>query len=252
LDLREVETILVFMYYFIRTFLFLISTFIFKYTCAQIVYDKSVIKQYQNLFMKLAKQDQKKVIELEKDTLNQTGFVIITKDKIDTLNEKESQPALSEITLIEIDPETSKPVTTVKTKKVESNNDYSFAFCYQNFKNDTLAIQIGFPFWEQALTHLIFKNRIKTFHTEYLKWDALFKANINDSLTNNLTIPAKTIKFILSDNVFKAGKTIFGSAEIITSSYFKKDLGEESYFYNLQRRMKYYFKFRVTKNILQQ
>ncbi len=239
------------MNYFIRIFLVLFSTFILKDAFTQVIYDKCVSKQYENLFKKLPKEDQRKMVKWEKDTLNQSGFVIITEGKTDTLNKRESKPAFSEITLIDIDPKTNKPIT-VKTRKAANDNDYSYSFCNQSFRNDTLVIQIGGPFWQQTITHLIFKNSLKTFHNEYLKRDVILKADINDSLTNNLTIPVKTIKFTLSDNVFKVRKIIFGSAEIITSPYFKKDLGEENYFYNLQTKMKYYFKFRVTKNILQQ
>jgi hypothetical protein len=59
-----------------------------------------------------------------------------------------------------------------------------------------------------------------------------------------LTIPAETIKFILSDDKFATDKTIFGYVEIVTNLYY-----EDAYFFKngyIKKRLryKYYFKFK--------
>ena len=103
-------------------------------------------------------------------------------------------------------------------------------------------------FLDQAVMHLVSKGKVSISYFEHYTDDFILKENINDSLTNSLSIPTKIFGFALSDSIYKVDKVIYGSAEIITNSYYQKDIWEDNHFYKLRWKLKYYFKFRLTKN----
>ena len=230
------------MCHFMKTLLAIILILTFSNAFGQIVYDKEVHNQYNNLYKKLPRQLQTEFDKKSKDTLNEDGFAIFTEFKCDTLNKIEQQEtSLSQITLI--DPKTNRPF-----KSSPKTDKYPTLFCQGTIQNDTLGIQISGLFLDQAILHFINKDRVAIFYFEHYKDDSLLKENMNDSLTNSLNVTTKILRFVLSDSTYKVGKTIYGSAEIITNSYFLKDTWEDNHFYKLRWRLKYYFKCKLTKN----
>jgi len=225
-----------------KTLLALILVLTFSNTFGQIVYDKEVYDQYVKLYKKLPRQLQIELDNKSEDTSNENGLAIFTEFKCDTLNKiDQKKTSLSQITLI--DPKTNRPV-----KSNPKADKYPTLFCRGTIQNDTLGIQISGLFLDQAIMHFINKDRVRIFYFEHYKDDSLLKENINDSLTNNLNVSTKILRFVLSDSAYKAGKTIYGSAEIITNNYFLKDTWEDNHFYKLRWRLKYYFKCKVTRN----
>ena len=225
-----------------KTLLVTILILTFSNTFGQIVYDKDVQNQYFRLYKKLPRGLQIEFDKKSKDPSNEDELAIFTEYKCDTLNNiEQKETSLSQIILI--DPKTNRPVkSNPKTEK------YPMLFCRGTIQNDTLGIQISGLFLDQAIIHFINKDRITIFYFEHYKNDSLLKENINDSLTNNINVSTKILRFVLSDSAYKVGNTIYGSAEIITNNYFLKDTWEDNHFYKLRWRLKYYFKCRVTKN----
>lgn len=211
----------------------------------QVTYDPNIVKQYDSLYRKLPKETRRELSENSHKTITEIGFAFLTIDKTDTLNlEIQHDSNLKDVVLIDMDPISLKPIKT-KRKNAEPKTLYSLLFCFGTLANDTLAIQIGEPFFSQTILHLITANSVSTTYNERMKRDTIFKSALHDTLTNDLTISAQTIKFTLSDSSLSLGKTLYGMAEIITSPYFKKDTWEENEYLELRHKIKYYFKVRL-------
>lgn len=233
------------MHNFMRPFLIICTLFFWTEIIGQVTFDTNIIKQYDSVYKKLPKESRKELSEISNKQITKIGLAFLTLQKTDTLN-TQNISNLKDVVLIDIDPVSHKPIKT-KRKKTETKNTSSLVFCFGGLGNDTLAIQIGEPFFGQTILHLVSSNNVSTTYNERMKHDAIFKSLYNDTLTNNLTISAQTIKFILSDSNFTLGKTLYGMAEIITSPYFKKDTWDEDEYFELQHNIKYYFKVRLTE-----
>jgi hypothetical protein len=208
----------------------------------QVIYDRNIVKQYDSLYKKFPSRTRKTFADYRNNKISNHGLAFITLVETDTLNVDDQDKVNSpEVILIDLDPKTGKPLKS-RRKKFKKKEPFSINFCYGSLSNDTLIIQIGEPFWGQTILHLIAKNKVLTQYNEYIKRDTIFKATLFDTLTDNLTIPANTIRFSLNDSNFYSGKTVYGSVEVITNPYFKKDVWEENQYFELQQRFKYYFR----------
>jgi len=104
---------------------------------------------------------------------------------------------------------------------------------------------------EETILHQIIGDEIFTTYNEQYKYDSILLAKDSKSITNNLTIPVKTNKFILSDRVFTYGKPIYGYAEIETDDfYFLRENNFKNSKIHQRYRLKYYFKI-ILKNPLE-
>ena len=215
---------------------------------SQVMYDHKIVKQYDSLYKKLPSRVKKEFSPYKKNTTNDNGFAFVTLENTDTLNIDENTKSNSvDVVFIGLDPKTGKPLRP-KQKKSKDEITFSINFCYGRLSNDTLFIQVGEPFFGQTILHLIVRNKVETRYNEYMKRDTILKANMADTLTNNLTIPVNTVSLILSDSNFYAGKIIYGAVEIITRPYYKKDVWEENKYFELRQRIKYYFKVPLTQD----
>jgi len=230
------------MCHFMKIFLALTLALTFSNAFGQIVYDKDLYNKYNNLYKKLPRQIQDQFAKRSVATSREDGLAIFTEFQCDTLNKiDQKKTGLSKIILI--DPKTGRPA-----KSSQKKDKYPTLFCQGTILNDTLGIQISGLFLDQAVMHLVSKGKVSISYFEHYTDDFILKENINDSLTNSLSIPTKIFGFALSDSIYKVDKVIYGSAEIITNSYYQKDIWEDNHFYKLRWKLKYYFKFRLTKN----
>ena len=211
-----------------KTLIFTVSIFILTDIHAQVTFDKTIEQQYQDAYDKLPAWLKEKDHEAYKDTAFYVGTVVLTEYIIDTLNKDE--------------------VTTKIDFKGDTTPSYNLSFCAGLVKSDTLFIGIGTQFFSQSIQHTIFKNSVRTNYNQYRDNDSIFRTEITNNKTSDLTISAETIHFILNDDKFATDKIIYGYAEIVTRPYF-----EDAYFFRngyIKKRLKYkyYFQFKPTKN----
>ncbi len=224
-----------------KTFATLILALMVSNSFGQTTYDKTVTTQFVNLYKKLPKHIRNEIDQIGNDSSREEGLAIFTEFKCDTLNKVEHKAHLPEIILI--DPKTDKPYKS-GTKK----GKYPTLFCYGTLRNDSLVIQISGLFPDQVIMHFVRQKELSILYFEYYKNDYILKGNINDSLTNSLSVPVKISRFVLSDPAYKAGDIIYGSGDIITNSYFQKDSRSDNHFYKLRWHLKYYFKCKIVKS----
>jgi hypothetical protein len=117
-------------------------------------------------------------------------------------------------------------------------------------QKDTLNIEVTPGYMSrETISHKIIGNKVETTYNEYYKQDSILKADSSATKTNDLTIPATTIKFVLSDKIFSEGKTIYGEAEIITADFlYLNAFGFKNEILKHRHHFKYYFKIRIKKN----
>jgi len=208
--------------------MFILLAFFFTGSYAQVIYDKAVEQQYQQSYDSLPIELKEKAKEAIADTSFRGGIVVLTNYQIDTLNKNELTMDIS---------------SSHNTKK-----DYYLSFCMGLIKSDTLFIELGTQFSSQSIQHVIFKNSVITNHNQFRDNESIFRADSAAKKTNDLTIPAEAIKFVLSDSSFSKDKAIYGYAEIVTKSYFQDSDGFRNGYILKQLRYKYYFEFKPTKN----
>jgi hypothetical protein len=216
------------MCHFMKTLLFLFSILFLTNSYAQITFDKNVERQYQEAYKKLPTWLKEKAKDAYDDTNFRGGIVVLTEYVIDTLNKDE--------------------LTDKSTFKSDKVLDYDLLFCGGILKLDTLLIEIGAPFFSQSIKHEVFKNLVATNYNQYNDNDSLFRTQLTKDKTNNLTIPAETTNFILSDNKFTSGKTIFGYAEMVTNPYYEDAYLFKNGYIKKRLRYKYYFNFKPVQN----
>ena len=211
-----------------RNLITLFFIFIFTHTYAQVTFDKTVEQQYQNAYNKLPTWLQEKAVEAYKDTSFQGGIVVLTEYKIDTLNKDELANGYS--------------------YKNDEEKQYNLSFCGGQINSDTLIIGVGTQFFSQSIQHKIFKNLATTIFNEYRDNGTPFRTELTNDKTNDLTIPAETIRIVLSADKFTTGETVFGYAEITTKAFYEDaELFKNGY---IKKRLhyKYFFKFKPIKN----
>ncbi len=191
----------------------------------------------------LASEFKSLVLYQEQDAGYLGGIVLCSVFIDDTLNMKDLLPRDNSIRIFDMDGKE----TRIEPEKIP---DLFPMFIFNSLQKDTLNIKVTTMFMSsETITHKIIGTQVKTTYNEYYKQDSILKANSAATKTNDLTIPARTIKFVLSDKIFSEGKTIYGEAEIITADFlylnafnFKNETLKHRYHY------KYYFKFRIKKN----
>jgi hypothetical protein len=207
----------------------------------QIQYHRHLEIQFDSLFKKLPAQTQKEYAKTNAGHSDGHDLAIFIKFEPDTLNPAESSSP-NQSTIILIDPKTGKHVKS-NFKKEEP----PFLFCFGTLFHDSLVIQIGALFPDLVIFNFIHEGSISAIYYERDQNRSFLQKDAKDSLTDTMNIPAKVTRFELSDSSFEIGKMIYGYGEILTPNYLKKDAWEENHFYELRRSMKYYFRFKVTR-----
>ncbi|WP_301929416.1 hypothetical protein [Ferruginibacter sp.] len=211
-----------------RNLITLFSIFIFTHSYAQVTFDKTVEQQYQDAYNKLPAWLQQKAIEAYKDTSFHGGLVVLTEHKIDTLNKDE--------------------VANSYSYKNDEEKQYDLSFCGGQINSDTLTIGVGTQFFSQSIQHKIFKNLATTIFNEYRDNGTPFRTELTNDKTNDLTIPAETIRIVLSADKFTTDETIFGYAEITTKAFYEDADSFKNGYIKKRLHYKYFFKFKPTKN----
>ena len=225
-----------------KTFLLLYSILFVTDISAQVTYDSNVVKRYDSVYQKLAPIFQKAAADAE-TSAGQTGSIIIcTAFKDDTLNLVDLKSKDNRITLYD---SAGKPAEFTD----ETMPSTFPMIILSSLKSDTLNIEVvPWIMSEQTIRHKIFGSSVKTTYEEYYKEDNILRANESAKITNDLIVPATTVKFVLSDNKFSGGTTIYGEADVITKDFLFEAAPNFKYHILKHRfHFKYYFKIKVIK-----
>lgn len=226
-----------------RILLILLVTFNVTISYGQVTYDSTLSKKYDSIYKMLVPEFKSIVLYQENDAGYSKGIVLCTALIDDTLNMKDLLPRDNSIRIFDMDGNETLIEPEIMPDLFPMDIFYSL-------RKDTLNIEVSTMFMsKEKINHKIIGNQVETTYNEHYKQDSILKADSTATKTNNLTIPATTIKFALSDKIFLEGKTIYGEAEIITADFlylnafdFKNEILKHRYHY------KYYFKFRIKKN----
>lgn len=226
-----------------RILLILLVSFNVTISYGQVTYDSTLSKKYDSVYKMLVPEFKSIVLYQENVAGYSKGIVLCTALIDDTLNMKDLLPRDNSIRIFDMDGNETLIEPEIMPDLFPMDIFYSF-------RKDTLNIEVSTMFMsKEKISHKIIGNQVETTYNEYYKQDSILKADSAATKTNDLTIPATTIKFALSDKIFSEGKTIYGQAEIITADFlylnafdFKNEILKHRYHY------KYYFKFRIKKN----
>ncbi|RWZ85508.1 MAG: hypothetical protein EO766_16705 [Hydrotalea sp. AMD] len=223
---------------------FIIFLLSFDICSAQVTFDKKVKEQYDAILDKCDNDVKKKAAKMETLDDYSGSYVFYTVFKIDTLNKSSLKiNNYSDVSITNLD----------GSKIISKKTSFPFVdidFCGVNFiSKDSLSIQIGYPFSSKSISHSLYKNSISTKLNLYYKYDTILKSKLTDKkFVNNLDVKANTLHFTLSDSIFFENKYIYGFADIESEDFYIKDSYQENQILHLRYRMKYFFKFRKTKN----
>jgi hypothetical protein len=226
-----------------RILLILLVTFNLTISYGQVTYDSTLSKKYDSVYKVMAPEFKSLVLYQEYDVGYLGGIVLCSAFIDDTLNMKDLLPRDNSIRIFDMDGNE----TLIEPEKMP---DLFPMLIFDWLQKDTLNIEVT-PWYmsKETISHKIIGDQVETTYNEYYKQDSILKADSSASKTNDLTIPATTIKFVLSDKIFSEGKTIYGEAEIITADFlylnafgFKNEILKHRYHF------KYYFKIRIKKN----
>jgi hypothetical protein len=222
----------------LRIPLFLLAfTFSLNPSFAQFKYDKMAALKYDSVY---------KVSKLTQKTGN--DIAIFTEYIVDTLNKNDySSDGLNGIILEDINPKTGK-IKKSAPRKYNKHKDDAILFCEGFLTGDTLDIQISDLWDHEMILNSFSKGNVYSKYGLHQKYDSIYKIKPEDSLSNSLVVPVKTLQFNLSDTIFKLGKVIYGNAEILMEPYYLKDSEFEDRLYIVRKKLKYYFKCRLVSD----
>ncbi len=107
--------------------------------------------------------------------------------------------------------------------------------------NDTLNVFIGFPMANEQIDHVLFNGKVKTYFTEWYKYDNFLKIKKEDTPTNRLKIEVRDHEF----EICQEGNIYYGYSKMTIEPYFRQDKYNYKQFLQIQRHYEYYFKFEV-------
>jgi len=231
-----------------RISLLLFLSFILTDLSAQVTYDPAVAKQFDSVYNKLSPEFQKAAEELKKGNGYSGGILLCTDFIDDTLNIKELKSVDSNVRFY-IDGK----LIYAKGKMLDDSSERMpqpmLMLILNVVRSDTLDLEVTPWFMsEQTIRHKISGNSVTSSYEEYYKEEHILRAYDGAPVTNDLTVPVTTVKFILSDSSFTEGKTIYGMADVITKD-FLFEAAPDFIYHILKHRFhfKYYFKITVKK-----
>lgn len=209
---------------------------------AQVAYDPNVAKQYDSLFKKLSPGVQKTTEDAQKDAGNPGSIVICTAFIDDTLNLSDVRPDYKQIKIYDS--------TGKLAEAIDESMPVVFPMLiFNSLKSDTLNIEVTpWIMSEQTIRHKIKGKYVSTVYEEFYKDDNILRAHDGAPITNDLIVPATTVKFVLSDKIFVVGKTIYGQADVITRDFLFE--AAPGFKYNIMRHrfhFKYFFKIKLSQ-----
>jgi len=226
-----------------RILLILLVSFNLTISYGQITFDSTLSNKYDSVYQMLVPDFKSFVFYQEHEVGFLGGIVLCSAFIDDTLNMKDQLPRDNSIRIFDMDGKET-------LFEPEQMPDLFPMLIFNWLQKDTLNIEVTSGYMSrEKISHKIIGNQVETTYNEYYKQDSILKADSSATKTNDLTIPATTIKFVLSDKIFSEGKTIYGEAEIITAAFlnlnafgFKNEILKHRYHF------KYYFKIRIKKN----
>ncbi len=107
--------------------------------------------------------------------------------------------------------------------------------------NDTLNIYIGYLMAKEHIDHVLFKGAVRTYFTEWYKYDNFLKLKKEDTPTNRLKIEVQDHEFEIcqEENIY------YGYSKMTIEPYFRQDKYNHNQFLQIQRNYEYYFKFEI-------
>ena len=223
----------------VKSILLILSCLVSLNLFSQVILDTSLSLKYQLAFDKLPSQVKIITAETEKQQNSFKGFpVIMMQYKLDTLNRNDiKEQQQSSIVIYD----TYDPGNNARPGIPDSAGSVPFFVCLAELESGVLELGLNFIFSEISICHKISKGQVVSTFRESYKTERILKIQLNDELTNNLTVPV-TVKFSLSDTLFTMGKIIYGSAEIITAPYY---IFEDVHYIKVSRKFSYYLKFKI-------
>lgn len=107
--------------------------------------------------------------------------------------------------------------------------------------NDTLNIYIGYLMAKEHIDHVLFEGAVKTYYTEWYKYDNFLKLRKEDTPTNRLKIEVRDHEF----EICQEGNVYYGYSKMTIEPYFRQDKYNYKQFLQIQRHYEYYFKFEI-------
>ncbi|MEM9917296.1 MAG: hypothetical protein AAF990_04330 [Bacteroidota bacterium] len=171
-----------------------------------------------------------KLDELMNSGLN--GIVFIQKMTVDT-SDFDKYSNKSEVEIVEM----STVDSIVMADNQSSVNN--FLFCSGILFNDSLVMNLGYPFSSERITHVIHNGKVCTQFVASSEYDNLYKLYEHDSLAAEVQVPVVLEDFSMSDSVYLHDMILYGSVKLTTKEYYKKI---EHKFIKLRWRIEYLFK----------
>ena len=219
----------------------LISLISFIDLSAQVTYNPNVAKQFDSVFKKLSPGIQKVAADVEKDDGFPGSLIACTASIDDTLNLKDLNPDFKKVKIY---------MDGKEVDDVDDKLETPFPILIlHSLRSDTLNLEV--TFWimsNQTIRHKIIGKKVTSSYEEFYKEENILRDRDGAPVTNDLTVPATTVKFVLSDKVFTEGKTIYGYADVITKDFLFE--AAPQFKYNIMKHrfhFKYYFKIKLKK-----
>ncbi len=186
----------------------------------------------------------------ETDTLNRNelitrmGKVVITDvdDRVVNTKKIESKPNGD---LYYVEEKTGNPVRvkpSADSRNTESNT-YIPLFISSILQSDSLHINLPWIF-EPAIESILTPHSVVAVYKEYLKYDSVFRINLNEAKQSLIRVPINIVSFTISDTSFRKDINMYGEAEMRTLPYYVDDMNFTSGYLKKQMHLKFVFKLK--------
>lgn len=234
-----------------KLFILFIVFFICFNCNAQLIIDSTVVKKYNEAYLKIKKEYRDNVDSLSNNKeFNQylKGLVFFTEYKIDTLNKDEFEGHLNNITIEDVVIDSngkSIPVKNLLKLSEEERTIYlPLLFCVGTIYKDTLMTWFGL--WDGFSNKIINRKVFSFYQTDYDKYDSVYSYTLQGRKFQRLIVNATTLNLTMNTSDYKIGDTIYGEAELQTDPfyYFKPYFFKNGYI-KQRFRIKYFFKLEL-------
>lgn len=234
-----------------RLFISFIGIFICFNCNAQLIIDSSVVKKYNEAYLKIKKEYRDKLDSLSnnKEFHQYTkSLVFFTEYKTDTLNIEEYKPFnFGNSELYIFDSVAGKNINVkdlLKISEEERTIYLPLLFCAGTIYKDTLMTWVGL--WDGFSTKIINGKVFSFYQTDYDKYDSVYSFTLEGRKFQRITVNATTVKLTMNTSDYKIGDTVYGEAEVQTDPfyYFKPYFFKNGYI-KQRFRIKYFFKLEL-------
>lgn len=237
-----------------RLFISFIGIFICFNCNAQLIIDSTIVKKYNEAYLKIKKEYRDKVDSLSnnKEFHQYTkGLVFFTEYKTDTLNiEEYKRTDFDKIKIEDIVVDSAgitippKKDSTRYLSEEERTIYLPLLFCAGTIYKDTLMTWVGL--WDGFSTKIINGKVFSFYQTDYDKYDSVYSFALEGRKFQRITVNAIAVKLTMNTSDYKIGDTVYGEAEVQTDPfyYFKPYFFKNGYI-KQRFRIKYFFKLEL-------